>query len=138
MTRATPALKAARRCYGHLAGEAGVKLREALEAAGHLRLHDDAYRLTESGRRWAEALGLDTDDRDAARHARACLDWTERQPHIGGRLGRSLLDLLLARNALVAGDGRILHPAWPQHAATDGNVAALIAEVLAQASAQGL
>jgi len=105
---ATPALKAARRCYGHLAGEAGIALREALEAAGYLRLQDGAYRLTESGRRWAETQGFDTDDRDPAKHARSCLDWTEKQPHIGGRLGRALLERLLETGAMVAGDGRVL------------------------------
>ena len=108
MTRATPALKAARRCYGHLAGEAGVALRAALEAAGYLQLENGAYRLTDSGRHWAETLGLDTDDRDPAKHARSCLDWTEKQPHIGGRLGRALLERLLETGAMVGGDGRVL------------------------------
>ncbi len=108
MSRATPALKAARSCYGHLAGEAGVALREALEAAAYLRLEDGAYRLTESGGRWAETLGLDVDGRDPAKHARACLDWTERKPHIGGRLGRSLLALLVARGVATAAAGRVI------------------------------
>lgn len=108
MTRATPALKAARRCYGHLAGEAGIVLREMLEAAGYVRLQGGAYRLTDSGRRWAETLDLETDDRDPAKYARSCLDWTEKQPHIGGRFGRALLERLLESGAIVAGEGRVL------------------------------
>jgi hypothetical protein len=111
VTRATPALKTARRCYGHLAGEAGIVLREMLEAAGYLRLQDGAYRLTDSGRRWAETLGLETDDRDPAKYARRCLDWTEKRPHIGGRLGRALLERLIETGAIVPGEGRELRGA---------------------------
>jgi len=108
VTRATPALKAARSCYGHLAGEAGVALRERLEVAGLLCRLGDAYRLTDAGRCWVEALGLDADDRDAAKHARCCLDWTEKLPHVGGRLGRSMLERLIQCGAVVAGANRVL------------------------------
>ncbi len=108
MSRKTGAFRAARRCYGHLAGVAGVELRKRLEAAGLLVLEGDAFRFTPAGRQWAEALGLDGDDRDAAPHARACLDGTEREWHVGGRLGRSLLDHLLAQNAAIPGSGREL------------------------------
>lgn len=106
MTRAAPALKAARRCYGHLAGAAGVALREALEAAGYLQLDEGIYRLTDAGRCWAKALALNTDNCDPAKYARACLDWTERKPHVGGRLGRALLERLLAHGVATGGVGR--------------------------------
>ncbi|HNJ76616.1 MAG TPA: hypothetical protein PLE72_07600 [Azospira sp.] len=109
MTRATPALKAARRCYGHLAGEAGIQLRQRLELAGLIRCDGGVYVFGPTGRAWATALALDVDDRDAPKHARCCLDWTERQPHIGGRLGRSLLELLMARGVVTAATGRVLH-----------------------------
>jgi len=37
---------------------------------------------------------------------RGCLDWTERRPHIAGRLGAHLLDTMLAEGwvSRVAGD----------------------------------
>jgi hypothetical protein len=108
MTRASPALKHARSCYGHLAGEAGIALRQRLEAEGLIQLQGKAYLLTDTGRQWAASLGLNTDDRHPARHARCCLDWTERQPHIGGRLGASILAHLLERNAVQRGEGRVL------------------------------
>ena len=108
MPRASPALKHARSCYGHLAGEAGIALRLSLEAKGLIRLQGEVYRLTDTGRKWAETLGLATDDRHAERHARCCLDWTERQPHIGGRLGASMLAHLLEKSALQRSDGRVL------------------------------
>ncbi len=109
MTRAPPALKAARRCYGHLAGDAGILVRRRLELAGLIRCDAGAYVFGQTGREWAMALGLDIDDRDAPRHARCCLDWTAREPHVGGRLGRSLLELLMARGVVTAGAGRVLH-----------------------------
>ncbi len=86
-------------------------LREMLEAARYVRLQDGAYRLTDSGRRWAETLGLETDDRDPAKYARSCLDWTEKQPHIGGRFGRALLERLIETGAIVPGEGRELRGA---------------------------
>lgn len=106
MSRPSAGFRAARRCYGHLAGIAGVELRRCLEAAGLLEMGEGAFRLTVAGRAWAEALGLDGDDRDPARHARACLDGTEREWHVGGRLGRSILDRLLAEGAATPGPGR--------------------------------
>ena len=108
MTRASLALKHARSCYGHLAGEAGVALRQRLEAEGLIQQQGNAYRLTGTGRKWAEAQHLDTDDRHAERHARCCLDWTERQPHIGGRLGASILARLLETKGVQRGEGRVL------------------------------
>lgn len=108
MTRASPALRHARSCYRHLAGELGVALRLSLEEKGLLRLEGGAYRLTDAGRQWAASQGLDSDERHAERHARACLDWTERQPHIGGRLGVAILDRLQALGLVQAGEGRAL------------------------------
>jgi hypothetical protein len=108
MPRATTALKHARSCYGHLAGEAGIALRRCLEAKALIEQHGNAYRLTDTGRKWAEAHRLDADDRHPERHARCCLDWTERQPHIGGRLGASILAHLLEKNVVQRGEGRVL------------------------------
>lgn len=108
MTRASPALKHARSCYGHLAGEAGVALRQRLEAEGLIQQQGNAYRFTDAGRKWADARSLDTDDRHAERHARCCLDWTERQPHIGGRLGASILARLIESGGVRRGEGRVL------------------------------
>ena len=108
MSEARAAFRRARRCYGHLAGEAGVALRQWLEAADLLQVENGAYRLTAAGRAWAQALGLDGDDRDPARHARCCLDGTERVFHVGGRLGRSLLERLVECGAVRNGEGRTL------------------------------
>jgi hypothetical protein len=108
VSRPTAAFRRARRCYGHLAGEAGVALREQLEAAGLLRLEGTAYRLTDAGRHWAESLALDIDDRHPEKHARCCLDGTEKQWHVGGRLGVAMLTRLLERKAVEQAAGREL------------------------------
>lgn len=85
-----------------------MHLRQSLESAGLLRAEGAAYRLTEAGRDWAQRLGLDCDDRDPARHARCCLDGTEKQFHVGGRLGRSILERLLGQGVVTVGEGRTL------------------------------
>lgn len=95
-------LRAARTCYDHMAGTAGVALHDHLHARGWLRPSSgegQAYDLTPDGERALEALGLDV---QAARGKRrrfacACLDWSERRPHLGGALGAALLQLSLQR-----------------------------------------
>ena len=57
-------------------------------------------------------LGLDVEEILDARRAtaRACVDWSERRPHVGGALGAALLDELLRRRWLTraAASGRVL------------------------------
>jgi DNA-binding transcriptional ArsR family regulator len=86
-------LRTARVCYDHLAGEAGVRLSEGLVAAGRLDWRDHAFRLTETGRRFAVEFGIDIAalERDRRPLCRACLDWSMRKPHLGGGLGAALL-----------------------------------------------
>jgi len=93
------ALRAARSCYDHLAGQAGVALADGLVAGGVLRPGDGAFALTDGGAERLADFGLDVDAILGARRAtaRACVDWSERRPHIGGALGAALLDTLLAR-----------------------------------------
>ncbi|MDM0114725.1 metalloregulator ArsR/SmtB family transcription factor [Variovorax sp. J22R133] len=93
-------LRAARTCYDHIAGAAGVALHDHFQKQGWLSAIDDSsYDLTPVGARAMEKLGLDV---QAARGRRrrfacACLDWSERRPHLGGALGAAWLDLSLRR-----------------------------------------
>jgi DNA-binding transcriptional ArsR family regulator len=86
------ALRAARICYDHLAGEAGVRLSDGLVAAGRLDWSDQQFRLTASGRDFARDFGIDLDALERQRRpvCRACLDWSMRRPHLGGALGAAL------------------------------------------------
>ena len=97
-----PRLRAARRCYDHLAGALGVALHDRLHALGWLTAvagDRGAYDLSPSGTRAVEALGIDTAATRALRRrfACACLDWSERRPHVGGALGAAMLGLSLRK-----------------------------------------
>jgi DNA-binding transcriptional ArsR family regulator len=105
------ALRAARSCYDHLAGVAGVALADALVAQGSLEPGEGGFAITGAGAERLGALGIDVGAVLGARRAtaRACLDWSEQRPHIGGALGAALLDELLRRGWLRRRpDGRAL------------------------------
>ncbi|MDB5998834.1 MAG: ArsR-family transcriptional regulator [Rhizobacter sp.] len=99
LPRVRPALRFARRCYGHLAGECGVALWDQLAAADLLRQGEGGWTLNEAGERMFRALGVEADDASQG-VVRPCLDWTERRWHLGGALGRSVLTALQAQGVL--------------------------------------
>jgi DNA-binding transcriptional ArsR family regulator len=90
-------LREARSCYDHLAGRLGVAVTQSLCKGRYLSLRGDEFTLTRSGNAFLRELHVDVDAaRDSKRaFARACLDWTERTPHLAGSLGAALLDALL-------------------------------------------
>lgn len=94
------ALRAARTCYDHLAGRLGVAIADALVAAGHIELDSEAGIVTPSGLTLFEHIGIDvarvaTIGSEKRRRilCRPCLDWSERRPHIAGKLGAALCRL---------------------------------------------
>ncbi|HEX3913488.1 MAG TPA: helix-turn-helix transcriptional regulator [Steroidobacteraceae bacterium] len=95
-------LRTARTCYDHMAGEVAVALHDRLWTLGWLRdaaPDRNLYELTEAGVEGLSSLGIDPDLLLAMRRrfAYACLDWSERKPHIGGALGSALLKLALRK-----------------------------------------
>lgn len=92
-----PALRRARVCYDHLAGEVGVQLYEALVRQGLLHTTGAEASLTPSGMAWFTQVGIDTAALQQHRRmlCRPCLDWSERRHHLGGALGAALLQRLL-------------------------------------------
>jgi DNA-binding transcriptional ArsR family regulator len=96
-------LCAARTCYDHMAGRVGVSLYDRFYALGWLSIDlssdGNAYELTPAGARAFEALGVEIEATRALRRkfACACLDWSERRPHIGGALGAALLKIALKK-----------------------------------------
>jgi DNA-binding transcriptional ArsR family regulator len=94
-------LRAARTCYDHMAGTAGVALHDRLHAQGwlHAASEGGVYELTAEGAVALESLGLDIESARSSRRrfACACLDWSERRPHLGGALGAAWLQLSLRR-----------------------------------------
>jgi len=89
-------LRAARTCYDHMAGTVGVSLHDRFQDLGWLSA---AYDLTPDGTRAFEGLGIDLEATRTLRRrfACACLDWSERRPHVGGALGAAVLKAALKR-----------------------------------------
>ncbi len=90
-------LRTARTCYDHIAGRLGVGIADALTAGGHVVLGDDGGEVTPVGVAFLAALGVETAARKGSQRAycRACLDWSERRPHIAGAIGAALCARLL-------------------------------------------
>jgi DNA-binding transcriptional ArsR family regulator len=140
-SRRAVALAEARTCYDHLAGRAGVELLDALLREGLLAeaawagagsgpdTSGDAdglatdmtavrYRVTRRGMAVLAPFGINIDHILASRRrfAGACLDWTQRRPHLGGGLAAAITTRLFelgwiergprVRSVRVTPDGR--------------------------------
>ncbi len=96
-------LRAARVCYDHIAGQLGVLLHDRFNQLEWLaraaNRESDSYDLTPEGVKAFAALDIEVDEirKLRRRFAYACLDWSERRPHIGGALGAALLKLAIKR-----------------------------------------
>jgi DNA-binding transcriptional ArsR family regulator len=106
------ALRHARSCYHHLAGELGVQAYSSLRQREYLALTADGIAPTPQGLAFLRELGVDS--ASLALHpapaCRECLDWSERRHHLGGRLGRGILSAMIAADWLrPASSGRALH-----------------------------
>ncbi|MFF1297719.1 MULTISPECIES: ArsR/SmtB family transcription factor [unclassified Streptomyces] len=91
------AMARGRTCYDHLAGRLGIAVTDALTSRELLR-QDTGFALTEAGLKWFGEVGIALDRKGRRPLARACLDWTERRPHLAGIAGAAL-----CRHALDAG-----------------------------------
>jgi DNA-binding transcriptional ArsR family regulator len=85
-SRRVGALGAARTCYGHLAGRLGVGITEAMLARDLVQREGEVFLLTDAGATWFRQLGIT----DPPRAGKACNDWSERRPHVAGRVGVAL------------------------------------------------
>lgn len=100
-------LRDARTCYDHLAGRVGVLLHDRFQALGWLSAGSKgskvAYDVTPEGTKALQSLGIDIEVTRGLRRrfAYACLDWSERRPHLGGALGAALLKIALRRKWLI-------------------------------------
>jgi DNA-binding transcriptional ArsR family regulator len=92
-----PALRKARVCYDHLAGELGVLAFESLEQRKFLELRGAALTVAPKGRRFFRELGIDVGALSGERRTlgRPCLDWSVRRHHLAGALGAALLSRIL-------------------------------------------
>src|SRR5450432_251904 len=89
-----PALRRARICYDHLAGELGVQMLDSMKKQKLVRQRKQAIELTAEGKRCMEkSLQISA---EALAHPRrpvckACLDWSERRQHLAGTLGAAMM-----------------------------------------------
>ncbi|MFE9677945.1 ArsR/SmtB family transcription factor [Streptomyces sp. NPDC006259] len=91
------AMARGRTCYDHLAGRLGIAVTDALTTRG-LLVQDTGFALTDAGLDWFAGAGIALDRGGRRPLARACLDWTERRPHLAGVAGAAL-----CRHALDTG-----------------------------------
>ena len=98
-------LQHARTCYSHLAGWLGVRIADALQQRDYLHATQQrAFTLTESGRSWFESIGvpvLRPSGSADPKLARQCIDWTQRRPHLAGKLGVAMYKQFVAHRWII-------------------------------------
>lgn len=103
------ALRKARICYDHLAGERAVSLMESLSQRGLIAV-EGTPAMTAKGVDFFAGIGIDISRLRRTRRpvCRFCLDWSERRSHLGGSLGAAILDHLFGKGWAVRGAGRAI------------------------------
>jgi DNA-binding transcriptional ArsR family regulator len=102
------AARFARSCYDHLAGRLAVALAWSMVTGGDLAVSEGEFTVTDKGRSTLGDLGIDVGALQRAsrrRLSRACLDWSEQRPHLGGALGAALFERLCALGWLARQPG---------------------------------
>ena len=112
-------IKYARTCYDHLAGRIGVQLTKALVQHEVLIAFTDRYEVSNAGNKWFKELGIDiiATQKQNRKFAYPCLDWSERNHHLGGALGAALLQSMTqkdwirkikhSREIVITGRGKV-------------------------------
>lgn len=105
-----PALRKARVCYDHLAGELAVWALERMVMRRVFASDARGFSLTRTGAEWFESLGFDAQLAVGRRSlCRPCLDWGERRHHLAGALGAALLQHCFERRwARRLADSRVV------------------------------
>ncbi len=94
-----PALRKARVCYDHLAGDLGVLVFDGLLTHHALQFNDEQLSLGVNGMAFFQTIGIDIQTLKTNRPTcLACLDWSARRPHLAGALGAAFLSHCLALN----------------------------------------
>jgi len=90
--RPATAIRTARTCYDHLAGQLGVAVADVLVERQILAISGREFVVTTGGAEWFTAFGVDLEAvrQSKRKFATTCLDWTERRYHVGGALGAAM------------------------------------------------
>lgn len=95
------AMRAARVCYDHFAGRLGVAVTDALVKKGAIEFDDEAGLITPKGTKLFSKLDIDVTSnskRSKRPICRPCLDWSERRPHVAGKLGAAICTHFLEKS----------------------------------------
>ena len=90
-----PALRRARICYDHLAGDLGVQMLDSMKKQRLVRQKKQDIELTAEGERFlAKTLQISAETLAHPRRpvCKACLDWSERRHHLAGTLGAAMMN----------------------------------------------
>lgn len=95
-----PELRKARVCYDHLAGELGVLLYEALMKNNYINTVNNSLEMTANGIAFFHRIGVNFDELQKGKRplCKSCLDWSERNHHLAGLIGKWILIDLLKKN----------------------------------------
>jgi DNA-binding transcriptional ArsR family regulator len=93
-------LRFARTCYDHLAGVVGVRITTALVERGWLVRGDETFTVAPALDDWLASHDVAVPE-SRRPLALACLDWSERVPHVAGRIGAAIVELCVAKQWVV-------------------------------------
>ena len=98
-------MRHARSCYDHLAGRIAVELFERWIAGRVLVWRGEVVCLTGKGRQFLIGRGIEIDalERKKRPLCRTCVDWSERQHHLGGAIGAAVFTRAMEKNWAVRG-----------------------------------
>jgi DNA-binding transcriptional ArsR family regulator len=106
-----PALRKARICYDHLAGDFGVRMLDSFLCEGAIVATGEELALTDAGLMRVKKLGIDIETLHSPRRplCKSCLDWSERRSHLAGTLGKALLSTFIEQGwARRVADSRVI------------------------------
>ena len=91
-----------RSCYDHLAGKVGVTLTDSLVKKDYITNRNGEFEVSTAGSAFFSTLDIDIVAlaNQKRSFARACLDWSERKPHLAGSLGAALMSKMVQQDWL--------------------------------------
>jgi DNA-binding transcriptional ArsR family regulator len=98
LPKVPPELREARTCYDHLAGRLGVVITQSLLKSGAVNFSSGNAEVTPAGVSLFRRIRVDLSKANQSGRrvlCRPCQDWTERQPHLAGVVGKALLQRIL-------------------------------------------
>ena len=94
-----PALRKARICYDHLAGELSVKMYDQMLSQKWITTSNGKIKITNRGWNWLENIGVIEVELPKSRRpeCKTCLDWSVRRHHLAGKVGKAILDQFIEK-----------------------------------------